>query len=67
VRDRDEVGALAPAADDLVADSLVGELQVPLWLAERRVDDRVLDDDVCHAPLLSEAAAADGRRYFSSY
>ena len=46
--DRDEVGAEPAPVDDLVGDAVVVEAEVPGRLVERRVEDRVLDDDVGH-------------------
>jgi hypothetical protein len=36
---------LAPAKDDLVGDAILAKPKMPLRFVERRVDDRVLDDD----------------------
>ena len=46
--DGDEIRTGPAAVDDLVGDALVGEPEMARRLVERRVDDRVLDDDLTH-------------------
>ena len=63
LRHGDEVGAGAARFDDLVGDAVVGELEVLARLEERRVDDRVLDDELTHAaPSTVCRPRAPGRR-----
>ena len=50
-RNRHEVSTLAPALDDLVGDSLVGEPPMAIGFAIGRVEDRVLDDGIRHGTL----------------
>jgi hypothetical protein len=38
-----------PTSNDLVGDALVAESEMAIRLGERRIDDRVLDDDLAHA------------------
>ncbi|MCR4412945.1 MAG: hypothetical protein NUV77_11050 [Thermoguttaceae bacterium] len=43
-----ETGAGATLGDDHLGDALVVEVEMSLGFLERRVDDRVLDDDLPH-------------------
>ena len=58
--DRDEIGADPAAVDDLVGDAFVGEPEMAGRLVERRVDDRVFDDDLTHT-LSCHADRADAQ------
>jgi len=63
LRHGDEVGAGAARLDDLIGDAIVGELEVLTRLEERRVDDRVVDDELTHAaPSTVLRPCAPGRR-----
>ncbi len=46
--DGDEIRAGPAALDDLVGNPLVGEPEVPAQLPERRIDNRVVCDDLFH-------------------
>ena len=58
--DRDEIGAGPAAVDDFVGDALVGEAEMARRLVERRVDDRVFDDDLAHRATLELQFAGEG-------
>ena len=46
--DGDEVRTDAALLGDFVRDALVGKPEVSPWFLERRVDDRIFDDDLLH-------------------
>ena len=52
--DGKEVGTGPAALDDLVGDPLVGELEVPTRLPERRIDNRILNDNLLHRAILPQ-------------
>lgn len=47
-RDGDEIGTGSTAVNDLIRDPLVGKSEMAGWLVERRVDDRIFNDDLAH-------------------
>src|SRR5690606_32824644 len=57
--DWDEVRTSPAAGNYLIGDALVTELEMVGRLVERRVDDRVLDDDLAHIEKLWSAEDQD--------
>ena len=44
--DRNEVATLPLLLDNYIGDALVIEAEMPLHLLERRIDDRIFNDDL---------------------
>ena len=51
--DGDKIRAASAPIDDLIGDPLVGELEVPARLPERRIDNRILNDYLSHDAQIS--------------
>ncbi len=59
----DEVARLPPAVEDFPRDSTHTKLEVASRLDERRVDDWILDDYICHIGTIWRATTASGRAW----
>src|SRR4029077_15920011 len=62
LRDRNEIAAGAAALDDFVCDALIFEPEMTTGLDKRRIEDGVIDDDLCHGLLTGSSIPVARRR-----